>query len=175
MATAKNQFENVASQLAEADIKARMASGDANQARADRSGKAVDTIKIAFKEAVDPDVVRITLIDKGVLKGTVSKIVTILRALNDTTIAESELTSLSSGYALVKERQAPPVPPILPPEPVTITVTKEATPDEALKIIIDHIRAEKDPDKALALASVWLTKVTNGITEATAKATAEEE
>ena len=40
------------------------------------------------------------------------------------------------------------------------------TPDEAIKVLIEHIKAITDPDEAFKLGGEWITRVTNGITDA---------
>jgi hypothetical protein len=176
-------FSDLTLDLAAADAKARITSADAGQARAERSSIAVHTIAAAFAEAIAPEVVRRELLDVGVLKGTVSKIVTVLSALNAGTIVSSDIKSLNGAYNLVKSASKAalaasrlamaaasatsatpwpaPAAPAAPPEP------KYATkPSEALEVIVEFVKAERDPDKAFKLGGEWITKVTNAITDA---------
>jgi hypothetical protein len=162
--------------LANADREARGISADAAEARNKRSTVAVDTLKAAFREKVAPDDVRTDLLGTGVLKGTVSKITTVLQALNDGILATSDVKSLNGAYALVKEHAkavaagatpgttgsaGPMAPPLAP------TIVKGAqTPEEALALIIKVVTSEKDPDKAFALAGEWITKITQEISKA---------
>ena len=170
-AEAEPDFEQLSEQLAIADAKARSMAADAGQARAERSTVAVSAIKAAYREKVSTKEVRARLLAAGVLKGTVSKIVTVVGALNDRTIDISDVKSLNGAYSLVKTATAAPKitttsGPITPePEPAA-TPVKPVTPEQALKIIIASIKAEKDPDKAFKLGGEWITRITNEITDA---------
>lgn len=171
-----NSFAAMSTELAAADIEARAASSDAGQARAKRSTVAVGTIKAAHLEKVVGADVRSVLLDAGVLKGTVSKIVTVLEALYAGHLSPNDVKSLNGAYNLVKSVHAahaaaggapvtsgaifPPVTPVTTPAPAKVT------PDEALKIIIDSILAEKNADKQFKLGGDWITKCTNAITDA---------
>lgn len=176
-------FADLSTALAAADLKARSASADAGAARAERSTVAVNTIKAAFAESQPPEDVRTTLLGAGVLKGTVSKIVTVLNALMVGSITPTDVKSLNGAYSLVKliartgsaaaaAGVGPAVMPVpaAPAKPVVAT-----TPEEALKIILSTITAEKDADKAFKLGGEWITKVTNAITDALKRKSGEEE
>jgi hypothetical protein len=168
----EESFADLAVDLSAADAKARATSADAGQARAERSTIAVSAIKAAFREKIDGSMVRRDLIDAGVLKGTASKIVTVLAALNDGTITPSDVKSLNGAYNLVKSVAAATAgsPSVgVSSTGSTATVTAPglgiATPDEALKIILHEITSQTDPDKAFKIGGEWITKVTNAITE----------
>lgn len=175
---AEPTFSNLVTQLSAADTAARAASADSSAARERRSTIAVTTIKAAFSEKLDPEVVRTTLIDAGVLKGTVSKIVTVLRALEKRILAPEDVNSLNGAYNTVKMVEkiastpapAPAEPFAVAPEPVVAT-----TPNEALEIIIASIKSITDPDEALKAGGEWMTKVTNAITVALKEITDAEE
>lgn len=166
------KFEGLAKDLATADAKARAASGDASQARAERSTIATDTIKAAYAEKIDANDVRTGLLGAGVLKGTVSKIVTILNALNASLLTTADVKSLNGAYSLIKQIEktaaaaaaAGTTGATAPTPSVAVVAT---TPDEALDIIIDAIRAETDLDKQFELAGIWMTKITDRITAVT--------
>jgi len=169
-------FTDATTSLAEADAKARSTAGDANQAKAARSTAAVGAIRAAWAEKIPPEDVRAKLKAAGVLKGTVSKIVTVLTAMHAKEITMGDVKSLNGAYNLVKSVHATlattPGAGGLPTPPAAPAIT---TPEEALKLIIDTVRAEKDPVKALALAGEWITKITNGIMEAAKEAEDDEE
>jgi len=168
----EESFNDLAISLSAADAKARATSADAGQARAERSTVAVSTIKAAFREKLSPGVVRGNLLAAGVLKGTVSKIVTVLAALSAGTITPSDVKSLNGAYNLVKSVAAAAAG--SPSAGVsstgsTATVTAPglgiASPEEALKIILHEITSQTDPDMAFKIGGEWITKVTNAITE----------
>lgn len=164
-------FAQLTIDLAAADARARSSAADAGAARAERSTVAVGAIKAAFREKLDYGDVRADLLRAGVLKGTVSKIITVLEALNKKIIYPGDVKSLNGAYNAVKAASlvaatsgsAGPVgvPFAAPVIPVVAT-----TPDEAMKIIIDSIKSVSDPDQAFKLAGEWITRITNEITSA---------
>lgn len=165
-------FGALAVELSAADAEARRTSADAGQARAKRSEVAVNTIKAAFREKLGHTGVRNDLLGAGVLKGTVSKIVTVLAALDAGTITPSDVKSLNAAYNLVKSvaaaaagtAPAPASGASTPGTPASAGLTA-TTPEEALKIILHEITSQTDPDKAFEIGGKWITKVTNAITE----------
>lgn len=177
----KIDFDKLAIELASADHASRAASSDAGQARAVRSQAAVSAIKGAYTDALNVRGTRQILLGAGVLKGTVSKITTVLTALNNSIIKIEDVKSLNGAYAAVKAAQAAaagiPTPAKLFPggvlpassAPTVSTVFEKVnpTPAEAMEIIIDSIKAEKNGDKAFKLASEWITKFTNAVTDIT--------
>jgi hypothetical protein len=167
-------FSEYVTKLAEADAASRVASDDSKQARNERSHVAVDVIKAAFSEGLTPEDVRWSLTQGGVLKGTISKITTVLTALQNGIITVSEVKSLNGAYTAAKAASvaahvaatlstAPPVPFASAP-----AATKATTPQEAFDLIIDAIKSVTDPDEAFKLGGEWITIITNGITEALA-------
>lgn len=171
----KLSFKRLTSELAEADLVARAATSDASAARERKSTVAVEAIHAAFKEKLSPEDVRTQLIDAGILKGTVSKIVTVLTALANTDLDIKNVNSLNGSYTLVKQIEAAKLSAATGgvAEGAAPTPKAASTPKEALEIIIDAIKAAKDP---YAAASEWLTTVTNRITTLTAElADADEE
>jgi hypothetical protein len=171
-----HQFEALATQLATAEQTAKARSADASQARADRQNLAVGAIKAAIAEKVDGAVVRSTLLGAGVLKGTVSKIVTVIDAINSGVLQVGDIKSLNGAYSLVKEAQRAAAEVkaganTTVPQAATGPVQKigAQTPDEALKLILDAIKNAGSEDAVLKAASEWITKVTDGITKITSK------
>jgi hypothetical protein len=171
-----HQFEALATQLATAEQTAKARSADASQARADRQNLAVGAIKAAIAEKVDGAVVRSTLLGAGVLKGTVSKIVTVIDAINSGVLQVGDIKSLNGAYSLVKEAQRAAAEVkaganTTAPQAATGPVQKigAQTPDEALKLILDAIKNAGSEDAVLKAASEWITKVTDGITKITSK------
>ena len=166
-------FNAVALQLATADEKARVTSSDAGAARAERGFYAVQAIHAAVSEEKSVEDVRETLLDAGVLKGTVSKITTIVSAVMAGDLLLGQIKSLNGAYTAVKAASkgrivgggsavgAIPLTYAYPVEPVTVT-----TPDEALTLIIDTVKSITDPDEAYRVGGEWITKITNGITAA---------
>lgn len=175
-------FEDLSVALAVADAKARATSADAGQARGERSTIAVSTIKAAYSETLTGESVRESLLGAGVLKGTVSKIVTVLTALQEGVISPVDVKSLNGAYNLVKQVRATTLAAAAAlggtgaPTVVTAAPGHVVTPEEALEVILLTITSEKDADKAFKLGGEWITKVTNAITAALkAKGTGEEE
>ncbi len=165
------KFNDLVSELAAADMKARAISGDAAQARAERQVAAVSSIRAAWFEKIDPNDVRTALLDGGVLKGTVSKIVTVVTALNDKVISIGDVKSLNGAYTSVKmlhkiaagyASTAAPGTPYSTAAPAIVATT----PDEAIKVLVESIKSVTDPDEAFKLGGEWITRVTNGITDA---------
>ena len=167
-------YAKLVGDLAVAETDARSTSSDANEARGRRSTVAVATIRAVIREKVDVEALRNDLIDAGILKGTVSKIITIVTGVRNKIINISDVNSLNGAYVAVKAAQKA----IADGEAIVaaafaspsglITSTaapavKAITPDEALKIIISVITDEKDPDKAYALGGDWITKITTAI------------
>jgi hypothetical protein len=169
-----HQFEALATQLATAEQTAKARSADATQARADRQNIAVGAIKAAIAEKVEGAVVRSTLLGAGVLKGTVSKIVTVIDAVSSGVLQVGDIKSLNGAYSLVKEAQRAAAEVkagvgTTAPQAATGPVQKigAQTPDEALKLILDAIKNAGSEDAVLKAASEWITKVTDGITKIT--------
>lgn len=173
----EHQFEALATQLATAEQTAKARSADASQARAERQSVAVNTIRAAVAEKVEGAVIRTTLLGAGVLKGTVSKIVTVIDAINSGVLQVGDIKSLNGAYSLVKEAQRAAA---QVKAGITQTSTGTAnsaqapaqnvgaqTPDEALKIILDAIKNAGSEDAVLKAASEWITKITEGITKIT--------
>lgn len=165
----EHSFAELTHLLVEAESKSKVASSDAGVARGEKSNVAISTIKSALIEATNVEFFRDTLLTAGVLKGTVSKMATILNAVRDGIIAFSDLKSLNGSYVSIKavlaEREAALVASLGVSSPAT-PVAPVVTPDDALALIVKVITDEKDPDKAYALGSEWLTKITNALTTA---------
>jgi|GEM_PF-3627807 len=171
-------FNNLVGELSTADALARSTSSDASQARSSRNGLAVGVIGAAFAGAIPRNTVRESLLDGGVLKGTVSKIITILTALEEEVIISSEIKSLNGAYTLQKERRAAAGATIsaslrsgsTPPEEAsapTPAAVNATTPDEAVAIILDAIKSAGTPDAVFKAAGEWITRVTNDISALT--------
>lgn len=162
-ATSKpSEFDNLTTQLASVDLELRSLAGNTAQVKAKRQTIAVDTIKAAYKEKIDPITVRKALLAGGVLKGTVSKIVTVLTALNDKTLPLGSVKSLNSAYtdvkriALASSTGGPAVATPAPAAPVKLT-----TQNDVVAAMMEIISNDKDPLKA---ASNWITRLTHEIT-----------
>ena len=168
-----NNFNNLVGELSTADALARSTSSDASQARASRSGLAVGVIGAAFSAEIPSRTVRESLLDGGVLKGTVSKIISILDALHGELITMGEVKSLNGAYTLQKERRTRPAAVITPSEPETTPATtpalpaKPTTPDEAVAIILDAIKSAGNSDAVFKAAGEWITRITNDISALT--------
>lgn len=156
--------------IAEADTKSK--SGDATAARNKKQIVATDAIRAAFTEGVDTGTVRALLLASGVLKGTASKIVTILDALAEGVLLLSDVKSLNGGYNLVKkvrlaEREAEYLATHPAAKAAKVAAIVATTPGEALEILLSVIRDEPDVDRAYALGGKLITKVTNAVTKIT--------
>lgn len=162
-------FADLVTDLASADAEARVTSANASESRERRSTVAVDAIKAAYTEKIDSEVVRETLLASSILKGTVSKIVTILDALRDHIISPGDISSLNGAYISVKAARAiaaGAVSTALSGVPFSTTAPPvvATTPEEALKIILDSIKSITDPDEQLKAVGEWITKTTNALT-----------
>ena len=164
-------FITLSAALAAADARARSSAADAGAARAERSTVAVQAIKAAFREVLNGENVRDDLLKAGVLKGTVSKIVTVLNALKEGVITATDVKSLNGAYNLVKSVRlagtaagpsAAPGVPFSAPTPAVVATT----PDEAMSIIVNAIKSISDPDEAFKMGGEWITRVTNEISAA---------
>jgi hypothetical protein len=159
-------FSALVGELSRAESLSKATRADATAATHEKQRVAVSTIKAAYAEKLPPEDVRRALLDGGVLKGTVSKIVTILVALHAKTITLADVRSLNAGYEATKSvaaglAAATTAAPVAPsPAPA-----KLHTPDDALAVIVAHIRAQKDADAQFKEAGVWLSKVTTTISE----------
>lgn len=169
-ASPEPSFSDLVTDLSIADFDARTASANASEARNKRSTIAVSTIHAAFREKHLADNVRAALLDGGVLKGTVSKIVTVLDALHAGIIVPVDVVSLNGAYTSVKAYYkavaasgilTPGAVPYSTPVPATVATT----PEDALQIIIDTVKSISDPEEAFRVGGEWMTRVTNGITD----------
>lgn len=168
-------FEELAGRLAVAEERAKAASGDATQARADKSTAAVEAIKSAVRGKIEGAIVRSTLLGAGVPKGTVSKIVTVIDAISQGNMEAKDVKSLNGAYSLVnaaaKAAKAAKAAAdgtgggtANPGKDAPVTAT---TPDQAAEIIYAAIRNAGTDAAILSAASEWITKLTDGITAIT--------
>lgn len=167
-------FAEAANELATAESVAKSISADAGQARAVRSEKAIATILAAYRGAIPDDEIRNALLDAGVLKGTVSKIITIVNALQSRTIEPGDLKSLNGAYGLVKSVQSATAATIAgqstnntatafaAPTPAVVATS----PEEAMQIIVTAVLSVNDPDERFKLGGEWITKFTTKISDA---------
>jgi hypothetical protein len=164
-------FEELASRLAVAEERAKAASGDATQARADKSTAAVEAIKSAVRGKIEGAVVRSTLLGAGVPKGTVSKIVTVIDSIMAGNMEAKDVKSLNGAYSLVNAA-AKAAKAAADGTGGTTTPGKDApvtatTPEQAAEIIYAAIRGAGTDAAILSAASEWITKLTDGITAIT--------
>ena len=169
-------YADLVHDLASAETDARSTSSDASEARGRRSTVAVATIRAVIREKINNEDLREDLITAGILKGTVSKIITIVTAVREKVIDIADVNSLNGAYVAVKavrKAHADALAGISTTSPSGLATSampapaaKTVTPDEALKIIIASITSEKDADKAFALGGVWITKITTAIGDA---------
>jgi hypothetical protein len=168
---AEKAFSNLVPTLSAAELASKSANGNATQARAEKSDIAVKVIIAAHVEALEISDVRRELLDAGVLKGTVSKIATILQGLADGAVTLSDVKSLNGAYNAVKAVSAivagpvtgalaPGVPFAAPGSGAVAT-----TPEQAFDIIIDAIRSIVDPDEALKTGGEWMARISTGISD----------
>lgn len=172
------QFSEIAATLAAAERQAKAASADAIQARAARQQAALGAIRSAFAQTLDGATIRKTLLGAGVLKGTVSKIVTVIDALREGIITLDDVKSLNGAYNSVRAARAvaagthPAAAPIPVPAPAAPVVA--TTPEAALDIILDAIKNAGNEDAVFKAAGDWIDRITNAISAVT-KAVSEEE
>lgn len=168
--TGEPTFADILPQLASADIETRSKTADASAIRARRGEYAVVAIRAAYGETLVADEVQESLLSSGIAKGTVSKMVTVLRALQAGKITTANVNSLNGAYNLVKDIEkiekghstpAPGVIPIGGTEPVTIT------PDDALSIILQSIKSAGDGDAVFKAAGAWITRFTTDVSALT--------
>ena len=155
-------FNALTGDLARADVLAKSVSSDAGAARAERSRIAISTIKAAYSEALPVGTVRRALLDAGVLKGTVSKICTVLQAILDGTVSSVGLKSLNGAYSLARGTgtRAAAAAAVAAAAPIVPVVVAPPTTDEALEIILSDIKYASD---VFAAGSAWMTRITNAI------------
>ena len=175
--TTEPKFDTLVADLSKADAAARSASSDANQARNARNGVAVDTIRAAVRESLDPENVRTALVAGGVLKGTASKIGTILKAIEDKHIKLDEVKSLSGAYTAAKAARLAAVSApftagaaaTTAPAPTSTATVTMANADDAVALILEDISnaGGGDPDAVFKAAGEWITRLTNEISELT--------
>lgn len=169
-------LEDLSSKLAAAESASKTASDDAKQARAQQQQSAVDIVKFLVETppvdsvtgvAHGDYVLRRLMLDEGVLKGTVSKILTVVAGIKGGHIALSDVKSLNGSYTAVKQAlkhsTAPATAPAPAPEPA------EPTPEEAMKIIIKSIRnaGDKSEEAVYRAASDWISRITEEISKVT--------
>lgn len=165
------KFDQLVGELSDADNKARSKAADATQARGERSAIAVSTIAAAFHEGIEPENVRATLLEAGVLKGTVSKIVTVIAALNTKLISLSEVDSLNGAYSLIKRIEGSYATAVAAAIAETSYETVEGpaepkyatTPEQALEVILESIKGLSSADEKFKVGGEWLTRFTNAI------------
>ena len=173
-------LEDLSSKLAAAESASKTASDDAKQARAQQQQSAVDIVKFLVETppidsvtgvAHGDYVLRRLMLDEGVLKGTVSKILTVVNGINSGHIALSDVKSLNGSYTAVKQAlkhiAATATSPATSPAPAPVPA--EPTPEEAMKIIIKSIRnaGDKSEEAVYQAASDWISRITEEISKVT--------
>ena len=171
-------LEDLSSKLAAAESASKTASDDAKQARAQQQQSAVDIVKFLVETppidsvtgvAHGEYVLRRLMLDEGVPKGTVSKILTVVSGINSGHIALSDVKSLNGSYTAVKQALKH----IATTSTATATspapVPAEPTPEEAMKIIIKSIRnaGNKSEEAVYQAASEWISRITEEISKVT--------
>lgn len=159
-------FADLTTELATAERESKGLSEDAKAAKAKRSTTAVQTIKAAYSEKVDHNDVRTDLLAAGVLKGTVSKIITILVALDSGVLYVKDVQSLNGAYTAVKTLTGTGAAAVAATTTGKAAKVSAATPDEAIKLIVDYLRSITDEPARFAEAGELMTKFTNAITDA---------
>lgn len=172
-------LEDLSGKLAAAESASKAASADAKQARAQQQQSAVDIVKFLVETppvdsvtgvAHGDYVLRRLMLDEGVLKGTVSKILTVVAGISSGHIALSDVKSLNGSYTAVKQAlkpsTVPATAPATSPEPAA---PPEPTPEEAMKIIIKSIRnaGDKSEEAVYQAASDWISRITEEISKVT--------
>ncbi len=173
-------LEDLSSKLAAAESVSKTASDDARQARAQQQQSAVDIVKFLVETppidsvtgvAHGDYVLRRLMLDQGVLKGTVSKILTVVAGIKGGHIALSDVKSLNGSYTAVKQAlkhiAAPATATATSPAPAPAPA--EPTPEEAMKIIIKSIRnaGNRSEEAVFQAASEWIRRITEEISEVT--------
>ncbi len=172
-------LEDLSSKLAAAESVSKTASDDAKQARAQQQQSAVDIVKFLVETppidsvtgvAHGNHVLRRLMLDQGVLKGTVSKILTVVVGISEGHIALSDVKSLNGSYTAVKQALkhiATSTAPATSPAPAPVPA--EPTPEEAMKIIIKSIRnaGDKSEEAVYQAASDWISRITEEISKVT--------
>lgn len=185
---AAENFAELTQKLVKADSQSAAAGKKATQLKGNVSAIAVETILAAYAEKIDGEAVRVELTDAGVLKGTASKIGTVVTGLQQGVITIEQVESLSGAYGLVvAERKRVEAEKRAKDAEVSGKVAEKAgavalpaevrvaTPEEAFQIILNTIRNEPNVDKAYELAGSWITRFTTETTAITkAKASSEE-
>ena len=185
-------FTRVADALAAADAAVQIAGNESKQASAARASLATDALNAAIKAKLDTDTIRATLSKAQVLKGTVSKIVTVASAVQAGKISTADFKSLFEAYTKVslanriekvnafnaaaakagKPLKVVPgtkVGEVAPPVIKEVEKVVMPAPKDALAVILKDIREAGDDDMILDRASYWVTELTSQITAITSK------
>jgi hypothetical protein len=171
-------FAKLTGELAKAEAEAAIASADNKEATARKSTAAVSTLKAAFREKLDNNDVRVALLDAGILKGTVSKIVTVLDALKVGFIVPGDIKSLNGAYSAVKaaEKAAAAASAAIGVTPYAkATAAAAVSPKDALKIIVDAVKSITDPDEQFKAVGDWIAQFTRAMTDIVAASSAASE
>lgn len=170
----EQDFAQLAYSLARLDIDARAAGQDASAIRSERTKVATLAIHAAVREGVDPDDVRYNLLAAGVLKGTVSKIVTVLNAIAAGEIADGDVVSLSSAYTIVTNAKkglttGPKIKEVKVEVVKEVKVEAKYTQKGAIEFFENLVReaAATDVDAALKLSGNLISKFTRSMTAVT--------
>jgi hypothetical protein len=176
------KFSELGPQLAQAEAIAKTKGADATAARAQKSSIAVSAIHAAVNEKIEPENVKNDLLFAGVLKGTVSKIVTVINAVNAGTLSLDDVVSLSGAYTAVtspKDKDGKPQPKVkivtetkIKEVPVPAKYTKKGAIEFLVSLITDPAATV---DEAERQGSDILTKVTREVSKAVKARQAEED
>lgn len=172
-------FAKLTVDLASAEREAKLAGEQNKEAAAKKSTAAVDTLKAAFREKLDNVDVRQALLDAGILKGTVSKIVTVLDALKVGTITTGDVKSLNGAYTLVtnaaKATAAARAAKTGTPYSTATAPVVATTPKDALEVIVASVKSITDPDEQFKAVGDWIAQFTRAMTDIVAASSAASE
>lgn len=163
-------IEDAIAALSAAEAEAKAVNGEASIVRAKKSSAAVGVVYAANDAKADETSLRSALLATGVLKGTASKIITVLRAHRegkiDLATIDREAASLSGLYALatrgetVEKVEAAPEGPQIIEKVIEVVKEKEyaTVEDMADDLIARFILSADDPFSVSGKVLVMLTE-----------------
>lgn len=161
-------IESAILELASAEAEAKNVNAEASIVRAKKSSAAVGVIRVAHAGGYEEKSLRSGLLSAGVPKGTASKIITVLRAIDEGKITPTleEGSSLSGLYALatkseaVDEVESAPEGPQIVEKIVEVVKEKEyaSVEDMADDLIARFILSSDDPFAVSGKVLVMLTE-----------------
>lgn len=168
--TAIDRIAESGRSIAEMEQKLHDHSASARALRSSRSLAAVGIIKEIVTAGIPSSDARRTMLESGMLKGTVSKIITVSQAITDGRVDLADVKSLSGGYKLATA-PAPTAPTLAPPSGEAVAPEPEAvayaTPEEMIEAFVaQFVTPIKDKHKRFAESGRLIAVLTEAISKA---------